>query len=52
MNEWVAEILQRGSRLETPPASKYPPNAWCDGKRTPIRDGLRIDGTWEHQRFH
>ena len=32
MDEQVVELLPRGSRLETPPASKCPTVAWSDGK--------------------
>jgi hypothetical protein len=32
MDEWVVELLPRGSRLETPPASQCPTVAWSDGK--------------------
>jgi hypothetical protein len=32
IDEWIVELLPRGSRLETPPASKCPTVARSDGK--------------------
>ena len=50
--ERATEVLPRGSRLETPSASKRHTTAWGDGERTPVCDGFRVDGKWKRQRIH
>ena len=50
MDEWTVELLPRRGCLEAPPAPKRLTAAWSDGKCTPLRDGLRMDGEWEHHR--
>jgi hypothetical protein len=52
MNERIAELLQRGSSLEAPPASQHLTAARSDGNRTPVRNDLRMDGEWQHCRIH
>jgi len=48
-NEWIAEILSRGRRLETPLASQHLAAPWSDSERTPVRSGFRMDGKWKYQ---
>ena len=48
----VAEVLPRGGRLEAPPASQHLTTAWGDVERIQVCSRFRVDGEWEHQRFH
>jgi len=52
MNEYLPEILSRGSRVEAPPAPKHLTTPWSDSRRTPVCDGFRVDEKRKHQRVH
>jgi hypothetical protein len=43
------EILQRGSDLETPLASQYPPFDWYHHLSRTVFDGFGLDGKWDDQ---
>ena len=44
-----AEVLQGGHDMENPPTSEYPTVDWSHDVRNPVRNGVRVDGEWEHQ---
>jgi len=44
------EVLQGGRGMGDPSPSERTPAVGCDGVREPVRDGIRVDGEWEHQR--
>ena len=45
-----AEDLQRGYDVENPPASERRAADRCYDVRDSVRDGIRLDGKWKHQR--
>ena len=44
------EVLQGGRDVENPSASERPV-ARSDDVRDPVRNDIRLDGEWEHQRL-
>ena len=47
-----AEVLQGGDQVEISQSSKCVTAPGSDGGRGTIRDGVRMDGKWEHHRVH
>ena len=45
-------VSQGGHRLETPTTPAHFTIHRPDPKLLPTRDGIRMDGSWEHQRVH
>jgi len=50
MDEYVAEVLPRGCRLEAPPPSEHLTISWGNGEWVQACNGFRMDGQWEYQR--
>lgn len=45
------EILQGGRNVENPPTSKCPIAGRSDHVGSSVRNGIRLDAEWEHQRI-
>ena len=45
------EVLQGGRDVENPSASERPVASRSDDVRDPVRNDIRLDGEWEHQRL-
>ena len=45
------EVLQGGCDMEKPSASKHATADRSDDGRESVRNGIRVDGTWKHQRL-
>ena len=43
-----SEVLQGGCNMESPPASEYPTVDWSCDVGNSVRNGVRMDGEWEH----
>jgi len=50
-DEHCVEVLQGSCDLEDPPASEHPAPGRSDNVREPVRNGVGLDGVWEHQRL-
>jgi hypothetical protein len=44
------DVLQGGRNMEDPSSSKCVTTVGGDDDRGPVRDGIGVDGQWEHQR--
>ena len=45
------EVLQRGRDVEKPSTSECPAADRSNNVRNSVRDGVRLDGEWKHQRL-
>jgi len=45
------EVLQGGRDMEIPPTSERPTTDRCNNVRGPVRNDIRLDGEWKHQRL-
>ena len=50
LTESETEILQGGRNMGDPPSSERSPAVRRDNIRQSVRDGIGMDGEWEHQR--
>jgi len=48
----TVEILQGGRNMENPSPPECAATPGSYNGRLPIRNGIRVDGKWEHQRVH
>ena len=46
------EVLQGGDQVEVPQPSERITTPRSDGGQGTVRDGVRLDGKWEHHRVH